>query len=695
MKSFVKYCLLLLLTGSLNAQQSEIDSLLQVIKTHPTKDTLRLDAINDLVYLYNTFNTDEGLKWSQEAISLSETLNDPKRLAAAYNNLASTYIIKGKDSLAMRMYDKAIQTHKRIDNEEGVARATFNKGLVYFNRSDYRASLEHYTKAFAYFKKEQDSSAMAKILNSIGVTYMYLGDHTQSLKTYLYVLKIQEEIGLDNSLNYANTLCNIGILYKNIDQLSKAISNHQNALKIYRARDYKLGTANTLGNLGVIYDQLNNPAKAVELYKESNELYKSIGDERGLASSLTNLGIAYTSLSNYDEALRCLNQSISMYDKWKDYTNLGVVKRSIGIVYMTMADKNLIDITDGYNKAADYFNESILDAKKAHHIKNQLTTLADLSQVYYKQGHYKRAFEVKEQSDILKDSILSEDKRAEIVRLEEQYAFDKKASLLKASNDKEQALAALEIKRQKEIKNSSIIGGGALVGIVVFGLVVYKRKRDAIALKKEAEFKTTVVETELKALRAQMNPHFIFNSLNSINDFIAKNDANAAQNYLTKFAKIMRQTLESSNQKEITLDEDLKLLELYLQIEAMRLKYKFTYEIKLDDALDLENTLIPPLILQPFIENSIWHGISNKKGKGHIIVELKKQSDMLLCSVDDDGVGRQKLQAMKEKKSMGVAITKSRIEIINKLKNSHGKVKIIDKPQGVRVEILLPLQLAF
>src|SRR5690606_36994453 len=127
----------------------------------------------------------------------------------------------------------------------------------------------------------------------------------------------------------------------------------------------------------------------------------------------------------------------------------------------------------------------------------------------------------------------------------------------------------------------------------------------AISRQLEAEFNATVADNELKALRAQLNPHFIYNSLNSIGDYFSRNDSEAGNDYLAKFAKLMRLTLEYSERKEVTLAEDMKLIELYLQIEGLRLNRKFTFKIHIDSALDPENTLVPPMILQPFIENSI------------------------------------------------------------------------------------------
>jgi LytS/YehU family sensor histidine kinase len=232
----------------------------------------------------------------------------------------------------------------------------------------------------------------------------------------------------------------------------------------------------------------------------------------------------------------------------------------------------------------------------------------------------------------------------------------------------------------------------------VFGLAVYKRKRDAVAQKQEAEFKATVAETELKALRAQMNPHFIFNSLNAIGDYFSKNNKEAAYDYLAKFAKLMRQTLENSTQREILLEDELNFIELYLQLETKRLNHNFTYNIKLDENIDQQNTLVPPLILQPFIENSIWHGFSTNAGKGHVDIEIRQEANMLVCCVDDNGVGRKQAKITTAgKQSMGVEITKNRLAILNKEKQTNGQLNIIDKTngQGVRVEVSFPLHLSF
>jgi LytS/YehU family sensor histidine kinase len=192
-----------------------------------------------------------------------------------------------------------------------------------------------------------------------------------------------------------------------------------------------------------------------------------------------------------------------------------------------------------------------------------------------------------------------------------------------------------------------------------------------------------------------MNPHFIFNSLNSISDYVQKHDIKSADQYLSKFAKVMRLTLEHSEQKAITLGEDLRSLELYMQLESARLNNKFTYEIKVDENIDTDNTLVPPMILQPFVENSIWHGISKINGQGKILIEIKRDGEMINYIVEDNGPGMQSNPSGSEKKSLGMAITKARIDIMNKIKKSKAAIHLFNKEEGVRVEVKLPLELSF
>ena len=175
---------------------------------------------------------------------------------------------------------------------------------------------------------------------------------------------------------------------------------------------------------------------------------------------------------------------------------------------------------------------------------------------------------------------------------------------------------------------------------------------------------------EMQALRAQMNPHFIFNCLSSINCFILENNTEKASDYLTRFSRLIRMVLTNSEKSLITLDEELKMLRLYLDMERLRFENSFDYNITYTNDVEAESVLVPPLLLQPFCENAIWHGLMNKDGQGHLNITIMQEDTFLNCVITDDGIGRAKagelnMVSAKKEKSMGLKITNERLSLFN------------------------------
>ena len=198
-----------------------------------------------------------------------------------------------------------------------------------------------------------------------------------------------------------------------------------------------------------------------------------------------------------------------------------------------------------------------------------------------------------------------------------------------------------------------------------------------------ANLRHKTAELEMQALRAQMNPHFIFNSLNSINRFILQNNKAQASEYLTKFSRLVRLILQNSQASLIPLESELESLKLYLELEAVRFDHHFEFKITTDDELDTDIIKVPPLIIQPYAENAIWHGLMHKEEKGHLDIELFQQVDTLCCRITDDGIGRKKAAELKSKsasthKSMGMQITASRIQMLQQKKQLDASIKITD-----------------
>jgi LytS/YehU family sensor histidine kinase len=204
----------------------------------------------------------------------------------------------------------------------------------------------------------------------------------------------------------------------------------------------------------------------------------------------------------------------------------------------------------------------------------------------------------------------------------------------------------------------------------------------------------------MQALRAQMNPHFIFNSLNSINRFILQNNRTQASEYLTKFSKLVRMILQNSQASLITLESELESLELYLEMEALRFNYHFAYKISVPKDLDIEVLKVPPLIIQPYVENAIWHGLMHKEEKGSLGIEVTQEDNYLFFKVTDDGIGRKQAAALASKtatkhKSMGLRITADRIAMMQSSNGSPVTINDLVNPDGsaAGTEVILKIPL--
>jgi LytS/YehU family sensor histidine kinase len=218
-----------------------------------------------------------------------------------------------------------------------------------------------------------------------------------------------------------------------------------------------------------------------------------------------------------------------------------------------------------------------------------------------------------------------------------------------------------------------------------------------------SNLKREISELEMKALRTQINPHFIFNSMNSINRMILDSDAAGASRYLGQFSRLVRLILENSENARVSLHNELAMLESYIQLEDMRFKGRIGYKINVSETIDQENTYLPAMMLQPFVENAIWHGLMHKPvdQKGFINIGIHEEEDVLICMIEDNGVGRENAVQLQEKsilktKSMGLQITERRLKLLNKNKVTE-MINIVDLKDpdlnalGTRVNISIPL----
>ncbi|HTF29677.1 MAG TPA: histidine kinase, partial [Flavitalea sp.] len=237
----------------------------------------------------------------------------------------------------------------------------------------------------------------------------------------------------------------------------------------------------------------------------------------------------------------------------------------------------------------------------------------------------------------------------------------------------------------------------SLIFVLAAAIVISIYRNRVKKIQKEANLQSQLREMEMKALRAQMNPHFIYNALNSIQSLIADERKSEAINYIGTFSRLLRQVLEYSETNVITLDKELQTLNLYIQLESLRLNMDLEYNVSTDHELLPENEKIPPLILQPFIENALWHGLSRKNGRKQLSIIISQEDNYLTCAVEDNGIGRANAMAYKKKStvesytSRGTDITIRRLIDFNRIKESpvvyHDLVDIQGQAAGTRVII--------
>lgn len=529
---------------------------------------------------------------------------------------------------------EAIAISEKTNWVKGEALAQRQKGNLHYVLGDNLNALNAYQKALVLSQKMANKQLESSLLGNIGNIHADLKEYDKALTNYRAYLSTSQS--LNNRPDEIKALSNIAVVYNDTENFEEGVSYLEKALALAKLEENKLFIAAITNNLALAYKKLGQNEKALAHYQEAADLAQQIGNKYIEASALNSIGKINVLLNNYERAETNARQALSL-------------SKEIGAVEWE---------SDSWEV---------------------------LSQVFEHNGNMAEALDAYKEHVQLRDSVLNEEKRSELTRKEMQFQMER-----------QQAVAQEKIKRQELVKNGYLLGAILLALISILGYFLYKRRRDALEKRKVAEFNAKVAETELKALRSQMNPHFIFNSLNSISDFISKNDIQQADDYLVKFSKLTRSILENSEKKWITLEEDLELMELYMQIEALRLDNKLNYHISVDDSVEPDNTLVPPLILQPFIENSIWHGIAPKQGDGQIDLLIKKDENMLEYVVEDNGVGRLATHTEDKKKgSFGVKITRNRIDIINHLKNTNGSINLLDKTEGLRVKIRLPLELQF
>jgi tetratricopeptide (TPR) repeat protein len=677
-----------------SAYAVSIDSLIDKSAGYRHEDTVRATILNDLAIAYSSVDYELGLIYADSSIALCKKIHSDLKLATAYYAKGRNLNMCGMDSLAIVFYQQSYNLNKQLNRLLPCGTMLQNMGISYYNLSNYKMAIDKYQDALSVFKDFNNERGIAVTYNSLGVVSMEVGDYTQAMNYYFESLKMSKQMA-DSSL-MANCYTNMGIVYKNLGDLNKALMYQNKAYQIQKALNNRFDMAKSYNNIAIVFSEMKQAHKALEFYNKALEINKELNYEYGIASNLINIGIQLRDIGQFTPALKYINEAEQLFEKIDDKNNYAMCLKAKATLLINAPDSALTNMHIAAAKRFEVCQNILSQSITLFNETGDLSSLADvnddMSKLYQKIGDYKNALFYYRQHILFRDSVFIDEKKIEIEKRELQFDYETIEQQLKLINIKKQA----ELDQEKLNKRYTIAGGIVLLLVATGSFISFQRRRNAIQKRKEAELNAQRLEADLKALRLQMNPHFMFNSLNSIADFIDKDKSQAASTFSVKFAKLMRMILENSDKPLISLSDEIKTLELYLSLEALRLNARLQYAIQVDPNLDAENYLIPPMLIQPFVENSILHGIVPLNGLGLIEIKIECNHEMLCITVMDNGVGMGTADhTMAGKKSMAMKITNERIALFNKQNNTQASVQLERLSPGTCVKINFPMIASF
>lgn len=579
----------------------------------------------------------------------------------------------------------AFELSVKADHNIGKAVSLNSIGMSYLICGYYDSAFPYLDSALTMFKVMGDSTGLVFVRNNLANSMMRKGDYAKALRYY------QENLDIATNRNEPEnmilSLNNMGIAYFDWKKYDLALKYYRKGLDLLKEMGEEERTGPILNNIGEAYMDMGKTDSALIYFRTALEINQKYGKKRSILISMTNIGNIFLLKENYSEALDTYRQALNISESIPDNINTALINIKIGLVNNKLKKYKIAkDYLDKGLKMAlnDQTMNSVLEAYEGL-IETSLG-MRDADQVY-KYGNLYIA---------LKDSLFNESSLEKITELETKYETAQKENEI-AILKTDQQLKSLEIQLQKNLKYSLVV---LLVILILAALLIfnrYKLKKD----KEKSEVEKAKLTIEKRMLHSQMNPHFIFNSLNSINSFIGENNSFEAQNYLSKFARLMRLILDNSRKKTVALADEISALQLNLELEKLRFDGRFDFSITVSDEIDEDEIFIPPMLIQPFVENAIKHGIKGKMGNGLITLYFYIEDRLLVCVVEDNGVGREK--TTKEDKlnkhvSLGTQVTLERLEILKYEYNANIGLEIIDLKDkndigtGTRVIVKLPYE---
>lgn len=662
------------------SQPITADSLTNELKISRS-DTQRVRILLELAWVHRA--EDDARKaagYAQQALQLATKAGNVSQQAASYYELGADYWTSSELAKARYSLNQSIRLAQKLGDEDQLIKSYNILGSTYYGESVFDQALLYFRKGLQLAKKINDKQKISGSLINVGNVFLSKGEYVSAATEYVEALRLAEEVQYIDGMNVITA--NLGTIYYYQGDLAKAETYYLRSLEIDRKTNDNDGMASNLENLGIICIDQKKYAKALNHFQESLAISERIGNTQGTTNSLAGIGKIYEQTGKWQQALETDLKALALAEQLHTQELVATVN---------------INLADVYNRLKTY-SSALQHGKKglqvAHQIGHKETTRAayqSLANTYEALGDHKQALHHYKKYVQLKDSLTNEANLRKVDEIQGQYASEKTAQQIKVLSQQAQ-IQQLQISQQRSYLAIAV---AVVLLLVLFGWLFIKQQR----LKTHQ----TIVDLEHKLLGNQLNPHFIFNALTAIQNFMFKNSPAEAGKYLAKFAKLMRLILENSRQPYIALTKEIQTLEYYFELQQLRFPQSFEYQIYVDPRLNPDQVSVPPMFVQPLIENALEHGLLHKVDRGIVKVRYLLEGDKILLEVEDNGVGREEAAQIKRKTkseytSLATKITQERLAILNRSKKCKITFDVVDLMnvdqivQGTKATFFIPFK---
>jgi len=508
------------------------------------------------------------------------------------------------------------------------------------------------------------------------------GEFSKAIEIYQKNMKMAKDKGMESI--YLESLNRLAEIYRTIGKFeeSKSFYNSLFAESVIAKDTFWITEALfRQGNFAMSID--SNFSVAEKYLSVCIRIATMACDTNRICWAMNHLAWNYYLMNEKDSALACYNDLIKLATKAKLTV---LVTNSLGNIGTIFRDKK------EYQMAEKYYQKSIDVALSTRNIENLRWINKDVSDMYLSLGDYKKAYYHYVRYNLYNDSLNNLKFKQGLSQARMKFDVDQQ--------QKELEVLTLKLSQQRYLT----YGFAAFIILVIAVALLVIRQFRLTAKKRISEMNQRISEMTQANLRQQMNPHFIFNTLNSIQYYMYQHDKVATNNYLTKFSSLIRKILENSQHTSIPIKDELEALTLYLELEKLRFKEKFSYQIDVGDEIDTLQYKIPTMLIQPYVENAICHGLVTKDGSGYVNIAFSMEYDYIRCVIEDNGIGREAAMGIKKNReinhnSLGTRITESRLDLVNSLYGTSLQVIYNDLKDdtgaatGTRIEIHIPIMI--